>query len=260
MSRIGAIRIALSLTTLSLITLSSIAAAWTIPAWLHPYPGANEEITTSPGRVVVTYETSLSLEEIVAFQRGLFAAQSIPFQPEMYGTAAVIRANPEGCGLTIQIRQEKSGTAVQITATERPVIPRLTESDIRRSMEKYDQPVYPAPKVPLPALIWPSWLAAYGVEASPVRKGVDQFRNQYLVSEFDSTEARGAIQAFYSGLLNAHEYRVTMESSPITPPAKPAVVEGMHSFELSGRFVIRVDLSPPTARGVHVDIRITAHR
>src|SRR5579863_1357950 len=50
-------------------------------------------------------------------------------------------------------------------------------------------------------------------------------RNQYLESDFDSTEARGAIQAFYSGLLNAHEYRVTMESSAITPPGQPAVVD-----------------------------------
>jgi hypothetical protein len=255
----------MSRTGLVCIALALIAAArmegrepFTIPAWVVPYPGAHEEITTSPGMAVATYETSLSLDEMVAFHRGLFAAQAVPFRPEMYGATAVIRANSEGCGLTIQIRQKKSGTAVQITAAERPVIPRVTESDSRRSMEKYDQPVYPAAKVPLPALHWPSWLAAYGVEASPVRKGVDQFRNQYLESEFDSTEARGAIQAFYSGLLNAHEYRVTMESSPITPPAQPAVVGGTHSFDHSGRFVIRVDLSP-TAQGVHVAIRITAH-
>jgi hypothetical protein len=232
---------------------------FTIPAWLQPYPGVHEAITTSSGIAVATYQTSLSLEEMVAFHRGLFAAQAISFRPEMYGATAVIHANPDGCGLTIQIRQEKSGTAVQITATERPVIPRLTENDIRRSMEKYDQPVHPPPRVPLPALAWPPWLVAYEVEGSPVRKSVDQFRNQYLESECDSTEARGAIQAFYSGLLNAHEYRVTMESSPITPPGKPAVVEGTHSFEHSGRFVIRVDLSP-TASGVHVAIRITAHQ
>jgi len=256
MSRISRVCIALALTAAAQL---GGREPFTIPAWLQPFPGANEEVTTSPGMVVATYETSLSLDEMIAFHRGLFAAQEIPFRPEIYGTAAVIRANPEGFGLTIQIRQKKSGTAVQITAPERPVIPRLTESDIRRSMEKYDRPVYPVPKVPLPALNWPPWLAAYGVEASPVRKGMDQFRNQYLESEFDSTEARGAIQAFYSGLLNAHEYRVTLESSPITPPAQPAVVEGTHSFEHSGRFVIRVDLSA-RALGVHVAIRITAHR
>src|SRR5580698_7846535 len=122
------------------IVLALIAAAriegrepFTIPAWVVPYPGANAEITTSPGVAVVTYETSLSLDEMVAFHRGLFAAQAIPFRPEMYGNSAVIRANPEGCGLTIQIRREKSGTVVQITATERPVIPRVTEGDVRRS-------------------------------------------------------------------------------------------------------------------------------
>jgi hypothetical protein len=251
---------------MALICMALIAAAavhgrepFTIPPWLQPYPGANAQITTSPGIAVVTYATSLSLDEMLAFHRGLFAAQAIPFRPEIYGATAVIRANPEGCGLAIQIRQEKSGTAVQITATERPVIPHLTERDIRQSMEKYDEPVYPAPKVALPSLGWPSWLVAYGADASTIRKGVDQFRNQYLESEFDSTEARGAIQAFYSGLLNAHEYRVNMESSPITPPGKPALVEGTHAFERSGRFVIRVDLSP-TAQGVHISIRITAHR
>jgi hypothetical protein len=257
MARVGPIWIALAL--IAAVGMQG-REPFTIPAWVVPYPGASAEITTSPGVAVVTYETSISLDEMVAFHRGLFAAQAIPFRPEMYGSSAVIRANPEGCGLTIQIRQKKSGTAVQITATERPVIPRVTESDVRRSMEKYDQPVYPAPRVPLPDLGWPSWLTAYDVQASPVRKGVDQFRNQYLESEFDSTDARGAIQAFYSGLLNANEYRVTMESSPITPPGQPALVEGTHSFEHSGRFVIRVDLSPPAAGGVHVAIRITAHR
>lgn len=256
MSRMGLAGIAL---TLSVAACMDGREPFTIPAWLRPFPGANEQITTSPGVAVATYETSSSLEELVAFHRGLFAVQGIPFRPEMYGSAAVIRAYPEGNGLTIQIRREKSGTAVQITATERSAIPTVTERDIRRSMERYDSPVYPAPRVPLPGLTWPLWLVAYEVEGSPVRKGVDQFRNQYLESECDSTDARGSIQAFYSGLLNAHEYRVTMESSPITPPGRPTLVEGTHSFEHSGRFVIRVDLSP-TARGVHVAIRITAHR
>ncbi len=258
---------AMSRMGLAAIALALMAAAgmegaqpFTIPAWLRPYPGANAEITTSPGVAVVTYATSLSLDEMVAFHRSLFATQAIPFRPEIYGATAVIRANPEGSGITIQIRQEKSRTAVQITATERPAIPHLTERDIRRSMERYDQPVYPGPRVPLPSLGWPAWLVAYGADESTVRKGVDQFRNPYLESEFDSTGVRGAIQAFYSGLLNAHEYRVTMESSPITPPGKPALVEGTHAFDHSGRFVIRVDLSPPSAGGVHVAIRITAHR
>ena len=231
---------------------------FTIPAWLTPYPGANEEITTSRGMAVASYQTPASVGEVVAFHRDLFAARGIPFQPEMYGAAALIRADTEDCGLTIQIRQEKSRTTVQITAAERPVIHKLTESDIRRSMEKYDKPVYPAPKVPLPALNWPSWLASYGVQASPVRKGVDRFRNQYLESEFDSTEARGEIETFYADLLEGHEYRVTVESSPITPARQPAIVEGTHSFEHSGRFVIRVDLLP-AAPGVHVVVRITAH-
>lgn len=247
------------------IALALIAAAqvegrqpFKMPAWLQPYPGANEEIKSSPGMEVATYETPLSLDQMVAYHRGLFAERDIPFHPEIYGATAVIRANIEGCGITIQIQQRRSGTFVQITASERPVIPKVTEGDIRRSMEKYDRPVYPAPKVPLPALEWPTWLAAYGVEASPIRKGVDRFKNQYLESEFDSTESRDALQGFYSGLFHAHEYRVMLESSPITPAGRPAVVEGFHTFEHSGRFVIRVDLTP-TSPGIHVAMRITAH-
>ena len=229
-----------------------------IPAWLQPYPGANEEVETSRGRAVATYETYVSLDEMVAFHRGRFAAQNIPFEPEIYGNTALIRANPEGCSLTIQIRKTTRGMAVQITASERPVIPKLTESDIRQSMEKYDQPVNPAPRVPLPALRWPSWLTTYGTGESPVHNGVDRFRNQYLESEFDAAGTREAIQAYYADLLKANDYRVTMESSPITPPGRPSVVEGTRSFDHSGRFVIRIDLTP-TARDVHVTLRITAH-
>ena len=254
-------RIKLGFIALALISAAPLAAreSFLMPAWLQPYPGANEEITTSRGTVVATYDTSASVDALIAFHRGLFAAQNIPFEPEMYGTSALIRATPEGYSITIQISRKKYVTSVQITAGERPVIPKLTEGDVRRSMAKYDQPVYPGPGVPMPPLDWPSWLAAYGVQASPIREGVDEFRNQYMEADFDSAEPRSSIQAFYSDLLTANRYKVMLESSPITPSGQPAVVEGTHSFERSGRFVIRVNLTP-TARGVHVTMRITAHR
>jgi hypothetical protein len=87
---------------------------------------------------------------------------------------------------------------------------------------------------------------------------VDRFKSDYLESEFNSAQDREAIQQFYVGLLNSHDYPVTMESSPITPPGRLTVVEGTHTFDGSRRFVIHVDLTP-TSGGVHIALRITAH-
>ena len=177
----------------------------------------------------------------------------------MYGSAAVIRGDIPGCGLTIQVRKRAAGTSVQITATQRPVIRKVTEQDIRRDMQKYDQPVYPTPKVPLPALRWPSWLTACDDGVAPaIRKGVDRFKSDYLEAEFNSRQDRAAIQQFSVELLHSHDCPVTIESSPITPPERPAVVEGTRTFSGAGRFVIRVDLTP-TAGGIHVVLRIRAH-
>jgi hypothetical protein len=91
-----------------------------------------------------------------------------------------------------------------------------------------------------------------------IRSGVDRFKLKYLEAEFDSGQDRAAIQQFYVELLKAHDYPVTMESSPITPRERPAVVEGTRTFDGARRFVIRVDLTP-TSDGVHVVLRITAH-
>jgi hypothetical protein len=229
-----------------------------IPPWLESYPGAAVETKTSRGMVTANYETAAPLADVIAHYGELFAAQGVPFHPEIYGTAAVIRGDVPGCGLTIQVRKRAAGTSVQVTATQKPVIPKITEQDVRRAMQKYDQPVYPTPKAPLPALRWPSWLTACDDVTPKIRRGVDRFKSDYLESEFDSAQDREAIQQFYVGLLNSHDYRVTMESSPITPPGRPTVVEGTHTFDGSGRFVIHVDLTP-TSGGFHIALRITAH-
>jgi hypothetical protein len=85
---------------------------------------------------------------------------------------------------------------------------------------------------------------------------VDRFKLEYLVTEFDSAQEREAIQQFYAGLLNSNGYPVTIQTSPITPPERRAVVEGTHTFDGARRFVIRVELTP-TAAGAHVVLRIT---
>jgi hypothetical protein len=80
----------------------------------------------------------------------------------------------------------------------------------------------------------------------------------YLETEFNSAQDRGAIQQFYVELLNSHDYPVTMQSSPIAAPDRPTVVEGTRIFDGAKRFVIRVDLTPSSG-GIHVVLRITAH-
>jgi hypothetical protein len=232
-------------------------APFSVPAWLDPYPGAAVESKTSRGMVTATYETAASLADVIAHYGELFAAQGVPFHPEMYGVAAVIRGNVPGCGLTIQVRKRAAGTSVQITATQRPIIPKITEQDVRGAMQKYDQPVYPTPKAPLPALRWPSWLTACDEIAPEIRSGVDRFKSNYLEADFHSAQDREAIQQFYVELLNSHGYPVTVESSPVTPPERPAVVVGTRNFDGARRFEIRVDLTP-TSSGVHVVLRITA--
>lgn len=112
----------------------------------------------------------------------------------------------------------------------------------------------------MPALAWPNWLAHPEGAALRIQKGVDRFKLNYLQTEFDSTSDRASLQHFYTGLLTSHDYRVTAQSSPITPPARQGIVEGAHSFSQPGpRFVIRVELNPAAA-AVHVVLRITAHR
>jgi hypothetical protein len=127
-------------------------------------------------------------------------------------------------------------------------------------MQEYDQPVYPRPQAPMPALAWPNWLGHPEGAALQIQKGVDRFKLNYLQAEFDSISDRASLQRFYSGLLNSHDYRVTAQSSQIAPLDRQAIVEGAHSFSNPGpRFVIRVEFNPASA-AVHVVLRITAHR
>ena len=231
---------------------------YSIPAWIEPYLGATVDTKTARGMATETYQTAAPLADVIAHYGKLFAAQGVPFHPDIYGAAAVIRGDVPGCGLTIQVRKREAGASVQITATQRPIVPRITQQDIRSAMQKYDQPVYPTPRAPLPALQWPSWLTACDDVTPKIGRGVDRFKLDYLESEFNSAQDREAIQQFYVELLNSHDYPVTMRSSPITAPERPTVVEGTRTFDGAGRFVIRVDLTP-TLGGFHVVLRITAH-
>jgi len=240
---------------LLLVPLIGRVAAQTppaVPAWLEPYPGVTVETKSIAGSVNVTYEAPATLAAVIGHYRALFAAQSLPFQPETYGATAVIRGEVPGCALTILARQKAhTVVSVQITATQRPAVHRITEQEILHSMQKYDQPVYPSPKAPLPPLAWPAWLTTCEDVSPPIRKGVDRFKLNYLEVEFDSTQDLAAIRQFYLDLLNAHDYPVRVPNA--------AALEGTHNFGDSGRFVVRVEPAR-TAAGYHVVVRITAHR
>ncbi len=243
-----------------LLLLVAAQEALSPPSWMHAYPGTMEQVKASPSLVETSYTTEAAPPDVVAHYADLFAEQGLPFHPQQYGTATLIRGATPGYGLTIQIRKRGTLTSVVVTCTERPIIPRVTQDDVVRSMQEYDQPVYPRPQAPMPALAWPSWLTHPEGAALRVEKGVDRFKLNYLQTEFDSTWDRASLQRFYSGLLSSYDYRVTAQSSPITPLDRQAIIEGAHSFSNPGpRFVIRVELKPAAA-GVHVVLRITGHR
>jgi hypothetical protein len=82
--------------------------------------------------VTATYTAAAALADVIKHYEVLFTAQGLPFHPEMYGAAAVIRGDVPGCSLSIQVRTGSPGIAVRVSATERPIIPKVTEQDIRR--------------------------------------------------------------------------------------------------------------------------------
>lgn len=230
-----------------------------MPSWLAAYPGATVQTRTASGLIEETYQTPAPLADVVAHYSELFAEAKLPFHPQVYGSANVIRGNTVDSSVTIQIYKRGIGTFVRVTCSQRPQIPKITAEDIRRDMAKYDEPVYPTPRKPMPPLKWPLWLTGCDGAALRTEKGVDRFKLDYLKAAFDSQQERAEIQQFYVSLLQSHGYRVTIESSALTPLDRPAVIEGAHNFDQPGpRFVIRAELTAADDK-VHVELRMTAH-
>jgi hypothetical protein len=192
------------------------------------------------------------VKDVLAHYHRLFAGAGEPFRPQMYGHAAVVSATPTGFNLTIQLRPRGADTFVTVTSTERPVFHKLQPGDVERAMQKYDQPVYPGPATPMPALAWPSGLAQCDGAPTTLYKGVDRFTVPYLRGVFRSTWYRKAIEEFYKDLLNSNGYQVYLES--------PSIVAGAHYFGHPGpRWVVRAELTT-VEDGVQVELRIEAHR
>lgn len=235
----------------------SAGDAPTLPSWLAPFPGARERSGSMTGRAWSDYLTKASLDEVIAFYRGMFDARRLAFHPVQNSMTTTIRGAAEECSLEITLQQMTSGTSVRIMCSawaSGPNKPLDTQA-------KYDRPVYPKAKPAVPRLAWPDWLTTCDPAATPeIVSGTDQFELRYMKAEFNTLQDRESIQDFYADLLNAHDYPVWIRSSKITPKDRAVVVEGQHYFgEKPGpRFAIHVE-SKPVSSGMHVEIRITAH-
>jgi hypothetical protein len=249
-----------------------------MPKWLVSFPGVTARVRTSTLLVEARYETTAPVAEVMAHYRKLFEGAGLPFHANATGMGVSIRGAAPECALLIQISQQGYGSQVQVSCAVEPAAPppgavpaqaedappkpffAEKEKSHIQGMEKYDQPVYPRPKAPLPPLVWPSWLVHCDGGVFTVQKGVDRFKLNYLKAQFTSQSDRGKIQSFYANLLNAHGYAVYAQSSPRLPDSREATVEGAHYFgDAPGPgFVIRVRLTA-VAGGTDVELLLTSH-
>jgi hypothetical protein len=220
-----------------------------MPAWLVPYPGAAAQIRQISNAVEVTYTVAAAPHEVLAHFRTLFGSAGLPFEPDPAGGGFLIRSAAPECDLDISIRSRDSDTAVKVTCS-----PRLAANQRMASlraqekaghaqsdpMKKFDTPVYPQPKAPLPPLTWPAWLVRVDGAPLPVEKSPAR-----LSSSFVSKPTRDAIQYFYANLLSSHSYRVTQGLAAV-PEKFGCWVQGTTGADnqLGRRVVIRIKIRP----------------
>jgi hypothetical protein len=220
-----------------------------MPAWVVPYPGASPQNRPAGNAVESTYSVAAPPHDILTHFRTLFAAAGLPFEPEPAGFGFMIRAAAPECDLDISIRRFDPDTGVKVTcsprleANARMASLRQQERAVNAQsdpMKKFDVPVYPQAKAAAPALTWPSWL----VRVDGAKLPVERFPGM-LKSSFTSLPTREAIQAFYAGLLSAHNYRVTQGVSP-APAQFGSWVQGTADpdNEIGRRVAIWVKIRP----------------
>ena len=228
-----------------------------MPSWMVPYPGATERTRSMTGRAWSNYLAKAPADDVIEYYRGLFEQAGLTFHPVKDGLGTTIRGAPPECSLDIVIQAMGRNTSVAVTCS-------AWASGHMEGQAKYDNPVYPKPRAPLPPLVWPDWLTTCDpAAASPgpeIQKGVDRFKVRYLKAEFTTQMDREAIMNFYADLLNAHDYPVWIRSSSVQPRDHTMVVEGQHFFgdKPGPRFAIHVQLTP-AGDAVQVELRISAH-
>ena len=261
-----------------------------MPAWLAPYPGATAETRASSVLIESAYQTSAAPTDVVTHYQKLFAAAGLPFHPNLDGIGTAIRSSAPECDLLIQIRERAPGSSVRVSCAAKS--PELTETApppppekptyeqrvakihedsqkaveahwdaVRTSnekMEKYDQPVYPVARPPLPPLSWPEWLVSCEGSQLKVQKGVDQFKLSYLKTTFTSVQDRAKVQAFYAHLLNANGYAVEFQSNRAAPANAKVMVQGAYyPGEKPGpRIIVRAEITPVDI-AQQVELRVT---
>ena len=219
-----------------------------MPAWVAPYPGASPQNRQTGNAVESTYTIAAAPHDVLSHFRTLFASANLPFQPDPMGHGFLIRAAAPECDLDISIRRREPDTMVKVSCT-----PRLAANERMASqqaqqraehaqsdpMKKFDSPVYPEPKAPAAPLTWPSWL----VRVDGAKLSVEKFPGQ-LRSSFTSSPTREGIQAFYAGLLQSHNYRVTQGLAAV-PEKFGSWVQGSAGPESEGRrTVIWIKIKP----------------
>jgi hypothetical protein len=191
------------------------------------------------------------VDEVVDYYRDLFNGAGLPFHPRSNALAATIFGDAPECDLIILIRKSAAGAGVQITCSNKAHTAAREKAE-KRGLEgqaRFDEPVYPKPRIALPPLVWPDWLTSCDPAATPeVQAGVDRFKLKFLKAEFTTRQDRDAIQDFYADLLNAHGYPVWVESSRLTPSDHSAVLEGVHYFDAEPRTAV-LDSCGIDARG-----------
>jgi hypothetical protein len=227
-----------------------------MPTWLTPYPGATERTRSMGNRVWSNYLTAATLEQTIEYYHGLFDRAGLTFHPVASSLTTSIRGAAPECSFEVLIHGMGRTTSVEVTC-----IAWASGSSEMQNQAKFDKPVYPKARAPIPPLAWPDWLTTCESSASPeIQSGVDRFKLKFLKVEFTSGQDRETIQSFYADLLNAHDYPVAMRSSSLTPKDHLAIVEGAHYFNgrPGPRFAIHVQLTPVNG-AYQVELRLTAH-
>jgi hypothetical protein len=220
-----------------------------MPAWLVPYPGAGAQSRRIFNTAESTYTVAAAPHDVLAHFRTLFVSAGLPFEPDSLGGGFLIRAGAPECDLDISIRRRDSNTEVKVTcaprlaANEHMANLRAQEKAKQAAsdpMKKFDTPVYPQPKAPLPPLTWPSWLVRVDGARLPAEKSPGG-----LSSSFVSRPTRDAIQYFYANLLTSHGYQVT-QGLAAAPEKFGSWVQGTTEADgqLGRRVVIRVKIKP----------------
>jgi hypothetical protein len=219
-----------------------------MPAWLVPYPGAGSQSRKIFNTVESSYTVAAAPHEVLAHFRTLFASAGLPFEPDPLGGGFLIRSAAPECDLEVSIQRRDSNTAVKVTCS-----PRLAANEYMMNlraqekaqqaqsdgMKKFDTPVYPQPKAPLPPLTWPSWLVRVDGVALPAEKSPGR-----LSSSFVSSPTRDAIQYFYATLLSSHGYRVT-QGLAAAPEKFGSWVQGTADADgQPGRRIVGVKIRP----------------